>query len=871
MRASRRGLLLPAVILALLCLGGSAETEAPAAEPTALLDRLETAWARRDLDAYLALWDFAEAEERQEEKAFAASRFAAEETRLILQRPASIPPDARGAAADAQIFAVTEPRGRVEQWRFFLEKRPQGWVLTRRDEEGQVDGLVHLSLDPNGVRADGITLRLEDFEIRMVRGTLFTPPRALGPTALLFVGEGQVRVYPRPPAERDQLRQFCGKEELVDRVRSFFARIHPADLSRVLSSVEFRPDPDASRRFPQAQRIYRSQAEKSFVLDATTVPRSPWWLLPSPGDAMVTFETARRGTLTFTVSGSEPEDINLFDREAKRQICLYPSRGRATRYGEDDVRSLDVLRHDLQARFEPQSFAVRAEDTLLIRTVSPSATVRLHLDDALRVDSVTSREGGRHLFFRVRNQNSIVVSLGPLTGFLGEIALTVRYAGVLNPGPIESEILQAPTPPPVEEPEVIIENVLVYTNRSAWYPRAENDDHTKARLRLDVPQGFRAVSGGELRSERGEGGRTVQEYRQEQPGKYLTAVVGRFADVGMRQEGAYAVRGFGLARTRGEALHLLPRIQDMLDFYAVEFGACPYPSLNVVVTEARTPGGHAPPGMVLLQQRPPLMKGRLQDDPANFSDVPGFFLAHELAHQWWGHGVAGQNYRELWLSEGAAQYAAALWVRSSLGEDAFRDLLGRMAQWAMRHNAQGPINLGYRLGHLKRDPQIYRSIVYDKGAYVLHMLRAITGDDAFRRGVTAFMEKHRYGKAGTEDLREALEEASAKHLSPYFREWIYGTTLPRLRFSSRSEPTGEGFRTVVAVRPEGLPGPVPLEVFVAYEGGSAVRTVSLAPEGGTFTVETPGAPRKVEINRNRALLASISRGLLRRTPLTPER
>ena len=848
------------MLFGLASLGGSPGPWELPADPGALLDRLEAAWARRDAAAYVALWDLPTEEARREEMLFAASRLAAEDSQLILHRDQPLVPGERSLPVDAQIFQVSEPRAKVEQWRFLLERRPGGWALTQREEQGEVDGLVHLSLDPDGIRADGMALRFEDFEIQMRRGTLYTPPPSLGPTALLFVGEGQVHISPRPPAERDQLRQFCGRTELVDEVGAFFARIHPADLSRALSSVDFSRDPEAARRLPQAQRVWRSQAEQSFVLDAAGFPRSPWWLFPSPGDTAVTFETARNGTLTYTLSRSEPEDISLFDREARRKICEYPSRGRSTRYSEDEVRAVDVLHHDLHVRLEPQSLVLRAQDTLRLRTVASVATARIRLVDALRVESVTSRAGGNHLFFRVRNQDSIVVSLGPFMGTLGEFDLTVRYAGVFDPGPMDSEILQTAGSRQLEdEQDIVIEDVLLYTNRSPWYPRAENDDHATARLFFDLPEGWSAVTGGELTRERTEGGRFLQEYAQERPGKYLSTVVGRFTDVGLRQEGPYSVRGFGLSRTKREALNALPRVQEILDFYAEEFGPCPYPTINFAMTEARTPGGHAPPGMVLLQRRPPLLQTRLRDDPANFADVPDFFLAHELAHQWWGQGVAGQNYRELWLSEGAAQFAASLWARKSLGEKVYRDLLERMARWAARHTGEGPINLGNRLGHLKRDSQIYRAIVYDKGAYVLHMLRAIVGEDAFRRGVRSFLETHRYGKAGTDDLREALEEASGMDLSPYFREWIYGTTLPLLRFTSRSERGERGYRTTVEVSPQSLPGPVPLEISVVYQGGTAVETVKLPPEDTTFTIETPGAPRKVELNRRRALLASVKR------------
>jgi aminopeptidase N len=206
-----------------------------------------------------------------------------------------------------------------------------------------------------------------------------------------------------------------------------------------------------------------------------------------------------------------------------------------------------------------------------------------------------------------------------------------------------------------------------------------------------------------------------------------------------------------------------------------------------------------------------MMTRRLPDDPANFSDMPDFFLAHEAAHQWWGQGTAPSSYRAKWISEAWAQYAAALWVRKRGGEDAFRRMMDRMGTWAFRHDASGPIDLGQRLGHLRGDPRVLRAIVYDKGAWVLHMLRGILGDDAFFSGARAFLKAHRYDKAGSQELRHALEGGSGRDLGPYFQRWVYETGLPTLRWSAASEPVaGGGFRSTFRVLPSGLPGPVPL-------------------------------------------------------------
>ncbi|HEY6546791.1 MAG TPA: hypothetical protein VI589_02760, partial [Vicinamibacteria bacterium] len=541
-------------LLALLLLSTPLRGREGAGEPAptaaALLDRLEAAIGARDLGGTLALYAALDAEAREQETRVLGGLFAAEEVDMRLQRPARISEDALRLSVDAQVFSANEPRARVDQWRFVLEKQGGYWVVAGRQEVGEIDGLVHLALDPNGFRAGGLALKLEDFELRFHSGTLFTSPANLGPTLLVFVGEGEAVFTPKPRAEREQLRRFAGATELREPVKSAFVRLHPADLNRILHPAQLDPDPEAPRRLRAAERVYREQAHRYFILDAN-LPRSPWWLLPAVSDASVTFETRRRGELTFAVSSSEAEDLSLFDRAKRRQICLYASGGRLPRYSEDDGRPFDLLHFDLRARFEPARRLLAGEATLTLKMLLPATTVRLRLDDDFRVESVTSAEGGRHLFFRVRGQNSMMISLGSLAREQRDVVLTVRYSGTHEPAPVEQEVVQV-TPGQGDLPfseELLIEGVLVYTNRTSWYPRPLLDDHATANLRFDVPVGLSTVTGGERVSARVEGQRTVVEYRQQRPAKYVTVAVGRFFEAGMRQEGALRVRAFGLGRT----------------------------------------------------------------------------------------------------------------------------------------------------------------------------------------------------------------------------------------------------------------------------------------------------------------------------------
>lgn len=849
----RRGTLL-ALALAL----GLAPAPRAAAQdsPGALLDRLEAAWAARSPGQYLELWNLADAAAREREEAFAQMAFASADPRLLLERPPAWPAGPQ-AVVLARSMGIDEPRARVEQWRLRLERTPAGWRLAGRELLGRLDGLVHLSLDPAGFRADGLALRLPDFELRFERGTLFTSPPALGPTALVFVGQATVRMTPRPATEREQLRRFAGQPELVERVEQAFVRLHPADWHYVLSQGrELQPDPQAGARLAAAQRFFEAQSGQSFLLDAG-LPGSPWWVLPSLGDALVSFKS-RHGVLSYTVSAAQPEAISLFDRRRKLQVCLYPAEGKSARYDEDETRDADVLSHHLRARFDPELPGLWAEDRLRVRLKQALGTLRLRLKESLQVTSVSSRETGNLLFFRVRGQDSLMVSLGPLAG-RAEVELEVRYGGPLAEMGSQDEQLEVPGQEPIQsyEQEVPLETPLVYSSRSLWYPQVDADDYATAELELEAPVGWTVLAGGRRTPLAAEALRSLTRFQLEQPVKYLAVALARAQPRGELQAGGVRLALWSTPRKRGDSDEALARAGDALAFYERLFGPSPYPDASLLLGEGETPGGHSPAGLVVLRERPLLRRGLLREDPATLWGVPGFFLAHELAHQWWGQGVAGRNYHERWLSEGLAQYSAALWARQAHGEDVFQGILRHMARWALRKNDEGPIYLGQRLGHVAQDPQVFRAVVYDKGAYVLHMLAGLVGEKALADGLRAYAGAHRYGKAGSDDLRRALEQASGRDLGPYFEAWVYGTSLPVLRVERKVERKAGGFEVQVRVRPEQLPGPLPLEISARHPGGVERLVVELKPEGGVFTLRLPERPTAVEVNADRRLLATV--------------
>jgi len=844
-----------AVALATLLCGSRAFADSAAPQSLAeLLAQVETTWHDRDLDGYLRLWTpgYAAREELlRVAEVFRGQQCSLQPGRVIPERT-----DGTTMLLYTRAFCIEEPSGVLQQSRYRLRSSASGWEIAARETVGQTERFVHLALAPEGYRADGRTLRLEDFELRMERGTIFLPPPSIGPTALVFVGSGTVRFAPRPAAEQEQLRQFCGHRELVARVHTVSVRLNPQDLEQMLGTAKLESDPAAAAHWRTARQTFERDGADAYRLD-TNLPGSPWWTFPLRGKAVLVFQ-AHGTTLAYSVA-AQPESLSLLDRTRRRHICMYPDSQSSTSYHEDEANGVDILHHALRVRLDPDRLGFEGEDELRLR-VGTGANLYLRLAGDLTVRGVTSPRWGSQLFFRSAAQNLLVVALGENVPPGEELTLSVSYSGTLAPTHADTE---APDTAPGEvqaEREVDSRTPKVYSNEPLWYPQTLYADYATSRLVVDVPEDYDAVSGGERVSARVEGRRRLVEYRQDTPCRYLGLAVGRLSEAGHEVQAGVTLSGFGMFSTRGELPELLQRSARILQFYQTLFGPCPYPQLNVVFAEGLTPGGYSPPGMTILSRRALRLRRLANSDPADFSDVPDFFLAHELAHQWWGHGVAPANYRERWLSEAMAHYAAALWVQHTQGDKAFRQVLDRMIGWARRESDQGPIALGQRLGIVRGDARILRAVIYDKGALVLNMLRGVLGDDGFFEGLRRFQERYRFRTVTTDDLRQSWETTSGQDLKPYLDLWVADTPLPTLQWFHQTVPSGQSWRTTVKVAVTNLPGPVPLEIAAELPNATERTRVLLTPAGGIYTLETRERPRDVRLNDDKGLLVRFKTG-----------
>jgi hypothetical protein len=861
--------------------GDAATPEATAA----LLLKVEAAVTAGSASEFLALGTLDP--QSTEVSAFLSRWFVPGTTAAVVKERDRTPLETPEGAVSLIVEVLVEAGqvGRLATWRLDLGPTPAGLGILKVGTLGAVDGLYRLALDGHRqYRAHNLVVNAEDFELRMKDGVVYVADAGQGPTAAVLIGRSEMVFKPGPDTERRQLALYCGKDTLATPVEAAFLRTNPAEAGWRLPDTALTEEPVDQGTFARAQQIFTEQLPKSFGIDLADLSRESWSLVPTPGDFLAEILTRQYGTLTYAHASSDQEDITLFDRAHRRNIAVYASAARlATRgryYDEDAATEYDVQDYQVDTRFSPDRFWLEGTTrlTIKIRAFAVSAlTVRLA--DALTVTSVTSDVYGRLLAPRVRGHNSVVVNL-PQPASQGDvIALTFRYAGRLEPQGVDREnvaVAQEPLRNPNAQLYVRPEPSYVYSNRSAWYAQGPVSDYATATIRFTVPTAFGAACSGEsaigspvlLKAQAGDdnGPRKLHVFAAPVPVRYLACVVSRFGDADTHEVPLPAgtivgtaplpgppvlpIRVTATARNHGKSRELADRAGEIAAFYASLMHDVPYPSLDVAVVEANVPGGHSPGYLVILNQTLPTTPYVWRDDPAAFDNYPDFYIAHEVAHQWWGQAVGWKNYHEQWLSEGFAQYFAILFARQQKGESTYQGLLRELAHWTLEMSDQGPVYLGYRLGYLKGGGRTFRALVYNKAALVLNMLQRMLGDEAFFSAIRHFYQDHRFQKAGTDDLQRAFEDASGRSLGRFFDRWILGQDLPSLETSWEVAPDGASV-TVRLQQPPGRVFEFPVTVTLDYANGPADdRLVIVSDQVTTVTLPLARELRRVEVNRD---------------------
>ena len=287
---------------------------------------------------------------------------------------------------------------------------------------------------------------------------------------------------------------------------------------------------------------------------------------------------------------------------------------------------------------------------------------------------------------------------------------------------------------------------------------------------------------------------------------------------GMNNEGFSEADALGNMGTLGLMKKAMAEARVAIQIYTEYFGEAPYKRL--AMTQQTAPGfGQSWPGLVYLPITYFLDSTARKAFGANI-DRLGYFTVvgpHEIAHQWWGHTVGFDSYRDQWISEGFAEMSASIFIQliqSHKNLDPYhkfwadeRWLLNREDNQRKKAYETGPVTLGYRLANGKSGNSVPRLLIYPKGGYILQMVRYLLRNERsndpdinFKRMMHDFVKTYTNKIASTEDFKAVLE----KYMTPemdlggnhkmdwFFDEYVYGTDYPKYKFEHSFKTDGNG-------------------------------------------------------------------------------
>ncbi len=222
-------------------------------------------------------------------------------------------------------------------------------------------------------------------------------------------------------------------------------------------------------------------------------------------------------------------------------------------------------------------------------------------------------------------------------------------------------------------------------------------------------------------------------------------------------------------------------------------------------------------------------------------------IAHEIAHQWFGNTVTEKNFHHLWLSEGFATYLTNMYIEHKYGRDSFLKRLDDEKQNVIRFANRSNLPV---VDSVSAYMDLLNANSYDKGGWILHMLREELGDEGFKKLLKDFYTAYKFSNANSSDFQMLAEEIAGRDLSWFFKQWLYMPGVPELKIEMKID--GNEFRMRITQGEQLYQ--LPLSFHIIKEDGSLIKE-KLWIEGKTteFKMATNG-PVKVAIDPDNNLL-----------------
>jgi aminopeptidase N len=277
-------------------------------------------------------------------------------------------------------------------------------------------------------------------------------------------------------------------------------------------------------------------------------------------------------------------------------------------------------------------------------------------------------------------------------------------------------------------------------------------------------------------------------------------------------------------------------------FYVTQYGNAPSTTVKIVELPDDTVPSSWAPEMALLS-------GRSISEKVNYR-----LIANTLAHQWWGVSVSPAAKDDWWINDGFARYSEARYVESAAGVAGLEEMVKDMSVGALAYDTV-PLSTTAKLDYFSPE---FQSVVTDKGAMILHMLRWLIGEPKYLKTMRDFSTQYAGKSASTDDFRKLAEENYGEKLTWFFSQWLDSTGAPefKTKYTVYRLGNNKGFRVVGQIDQDLDLFRMPVDLKIDTDGKTEQKRIEVVGTNSPFTIETFGRPRRIAVDPDNRVLTN---------------
>jgi aminopeptidase N len=473
---------------------------------------------------------------------------------------------------------------------------------------------------------------------------------------------------------------------------------------------------------------------------------------------------------------------------------------------------VDTSHYKINMELMPNERLVRGSTTINLNTPGINNLI-LELDEDLEIKVV--KRDGRNLDFS-REKKKVIIQFSKTLS--GSIQISMEYEGVLN------ETVNGHSWAYIDEESVYA------VHESSWYPKVAEDRAT-AKITLQAPPTWTVVSNGALVS------------YDEKTNSFSWFVDS--PEIGFSFAAGEYLEIMNYEKHRPIICYLLSPMEDCandlksaLVYFSTQLVPYPYPKLALAEVKGNLNGGHGDNSLIIISSD-------IIGDPS-FQE----FFGHEAAHSWFGGMVTAGDSK--WLTEGFATYAGIMYLESLDHNLANRALDTKRREYLSVRDKQKDQAIAEASNEYD---DVYHATVYSKGAYVLHMLRNVVGDEVFSKSLKNYLDKYQGRRADVRDYIMVTEETSGMELDWFFDEWLSSTKVPDFQIeSTRTIQINDRYIVSGVLTQKGDIMKMPIDVSLSTSGGEVKKLIWVESKTTPFEFQTEYKPIMLEIDKDKWLL-----------------